>query len=896
MRKFLIWFVILLFGAVLGAVGAYYLAKKYEEPVREYIVGEVNKRLASEVHVSDINFSLLENFPSASLVMDSVWAEENRVKIGEPDTLFFFEKVFLNLNVLEVIRGSYRIHEIEAHRGFMRLLVDEEGYDNYHIWVQSKDTTGFLLELDEVHVEDAFFRYTNMARDQYYDLFADELFFAGRFSDEQYTMQVDGNGDVFDVALKGTHYLQERTIEVSTALEVMPEGGTYRFKDGTLKVDRRLSFAVSGTLADEGVDLRIQGSELDVIRTLSLIPSESRQSLDQYSSAGSISFDCTLVGAFGKTENPSLKASFSIRNGSIKKEGQKWELTELNGSGTLDNGDRRRFSTTTLSLDELTGRLNGNPFETGFTIDDFDRPAIDGSIKLSSDLASVKEFFELEWMTEGQGGFEIDAKISTVLENPSEPEARDFLNAKASGTIHITDAYFNLKDDHREYAIDDAQFSIEDQALIISRYVGSINASELDLTGRADGFLDYFFTPNGVIDVVGSVKTGALDLDELFPATSDSKSGIVVAFPKRARWKLEVDCDAFRQGKFEAREITGRLKMNHFQVEASDLRFQSQEGEVSGKAGIYRFGENQFGVLTDFTTQDVDIKQLFTTFDNFEQDFITAEVLSGQLDAEIQFQSFCDSLLNLDLQSIVSSVNLNIKDGALTGFKPLIEVADEIKKRPMMRLFVSVEELRNRLQEVHFATLTNEIGIRNGIVSIPHMEIKSSAVNMNVQGTHTFDHRIDYHMDFSLSEVLELKDRKEPYNEYVQRDEEGKTRIFLTMKGTSDDFEVELERTTVGKTLKEGVQQEANAVKELLRTEFNAIAKDSARPEQSEPEELKIEFDPEATNDSGGDNTEETPAEKKPTETKPKLFDKLIKKTETDKKKLKEGEFDDDDF
>ena len=95
MRKFLTWFFGICFALIASAIGAYYLAKEYEEPVRNYIVKEVNKRLQSPVHVSDINFSLLERFPSASVVMDSVWAEENLVKIGEADTLFFFRKVYL---------------------------------------------------------------------------------------------------------------------------------------------------------------------------------------------------------------------------------------------------------------------------------------------------------------------------------------------------------------------------------------------------------------------------------------------------------------------------------------------------------------------------------------------------------------------------------------------------------------------------------------------------------------------------------------------------------------------------------------------------------------------------------------------------------------------------------
>ena len=107
-------------------IGAYFLAIKFEDPVRNYIVKEVNKRLASDLYVSDINFSLLKKFPSASLVMENVWAEENVIQIGEPDTLFFFGEVYLNFNVMDILNGVYRINEIETQDGFIRLTVDEK--------------------------------------------------------------------------------------------------------------------------------------------------------------------------------------------------------------------------------------------------------------------------------------------------------------------------------------------------------------------------------------------------------------------------------------------------------------------------------------------------------------------------------------------------------------------------------------------------------------------------------------------------------------------------------------------------------------------------------------------------------------------------------------------------
>lgn len=897
MRRVVKWLLWLAVVPVLLLTAAYFLAKKYEEPVRNYIVKEVNKRLDAPVHVSDINFSLLNRFPSASLVMDSVWAEENIVKIGDPDTLFFFRKVYLNLNIFDILGGQYKINEIEAVDGFMHLLVDEQGYDNYRIWKSSEDTTGFLLELDKVHVENGELRYLNVARDQEIRLGAEDLWFKGKFSSDNYTMAVEGDGLVHAFIIKGTNYLDDRQVAVQADLDIETPTETYAFQRGRLIIDDALDFAISGVFNEGQVDLHIVGSDLDVIRSLSLIPSDSRTALDDYESSGTLGFDCTLKGAFGKTDSPRFKASFSMENATISKRGTNWRLSELTGSGSLDNGEQRSQRSTTIVFDALKGKLNQDPFETAFSVQNLEQPHIDGRVRIDSEIEALHQFFDLPWLEEGSGKLALDAQINTVLKNPSQPEAMDFLNSSASGFIQITDANLRIKDDQRSYRIDSAAFEIRNNALVIRDYTGKVNSCSVQLSGEADQFLDYFFTESGKLAINGKVKLGDLNLEELFPSRSSEheEASVVVAFPTRANWNLQIVADSFTNGKFQAQNISGTLVMNAFKVEASSLKFQSQEGSVSGKVGLYRFADNQFGLRTNFSATDLNVKTLFHTFNNFEQDFITDEHLSGRADVEVDFQAFCDSVFQINISSVVASTELTLRDGSIKGFEPLISVADVIHKKRMLRTFIDTDELRKRLQDVEFATLHNEISIRNEMITIPRMDIRSSAIDLSVAGTHTFDNHIHYDMDFAVSELLQLKERKEPYNEYVERDQDGKTRIYLTMEGTTEDFDVDVQKLNLRRVIREEMASERNTVRDLFKEEFHHVHQDSTAEPQPD---VQIEFDPEA----GQDNPDsQTPGSAPADTTKKKeqdknLLNRFIKKTETDKKKLREGEFEDDDF
>lgn len=901
MRKFLIWLSVIILIVLFGAIGAYFLAKKFEEPVRTYIIGQVNTRLKSPVHVSDINFSFLERFPSASLVMDDVWAEENIIKMGKPDTLFYFKKVYLNLNIFDLINGIYKIQEIEVREGFVHIFVDADGYDNYHIWKSTSDTAGFLLELDKVHLEQTGIRFVNKAREQYYDLAAEDLYFKGSFSQDNYIMAVYGDGYVKDLQIKGTSYLLDRAIHLETDLEINTPNDSYTFQKGELTIDNRLSFSISGDWVGENIDLRIQGKELDVIRTLSLIPTDARASFDEYTSNGIITFDCTLKGAFNRTANPAIVASFSFVEAAVEPKDGSWEMEKLSGKGTLSNGEKRNFSTTSIVLDTLSGVFNDDPFELKGRFYNFDHPEISSSIKIATDLQGIQALVGFEGIDIAEGLVDISANIVAKIDDPSQPKASEFLNSKASGTILVSSATLKLKNDVRSYEVEKANFKLKNNNLEIVEYQGKINDCEVLLAGMAEGFLGYIFTDDGTLNVNGEVVAGQVNLDELFPSSSASSSGVVVGFPSRSRWNLNIITETFSLDRFKATEISGQLLITPFKMEASNLHFLSQDGEVNGNIGIYRFDAQQLGIRSDFTMSRVDIKKLFYSFKEFDQDFITSEVLSGSVNANISFQSMCDEALNIDTKTILATAEIKVDNGALTGFMPLIEVADEIERKKVMRLFVKTDVLREKLKDVRFATLQNEISIREGIITIPNMLIQSSALDLNVSGIHGFDDRIDYNMDFALADVLTLKNEDEQ-SEFVQKDKDGKTRIYLRMHGTTDDFAIDIERTDLKRQIKNEIATEKSTVKGILQQEFGVYKGDSLKvqPLREKENPVDFNFDAEAGTEnqgkSGSDKSTDIKSTTQTKETNPKIIDKIIKKTETDKRKLKEGEFDDDDF
>lgn len=109
----------------------------YEEQVKKIIIGEINKKLIAPVQVGDIQFSLIKNFPNASLSFYDVKAQS--VYNGNdhkscPDNLITAKEISLQFNLMDIFNGIYTINKIVLNGVNLSLFIDKKGDDNYHCW------------------------------------------------------------------------------------------------------------------------------------------------------------------------------------------------------------------------------------------------------------------------------------------------------------------------------------------------------------------------------------------------------------------------------------------------------------------------------------------------------------------------------------------------------------------------------------------------------------------------------------------------------------------------------------------------------------------------------------------------------------------------------------------
>jgi hypothetical protein len=286
----------------------------------------------------------------------------------------------------------------------------------------------------------------------------------------------------------------------------------------------------------------------------------------------------------------------------------------------------------------------------------------------------------------------------------------------------------------------------------------------------------------------------------------------------------------------------------------------------------------------DATFQDIDIKELFREFGDFGQDFIGHRHLSGRSQAKITLRVPLSPGLDMDMDRLLCTLDIAIDDGGIKGHAPLLAVADHLRDNRLVAPFVNIPELRKRLGDVRFARLENRIEIRDGAVHVPTMEVKSSAMDLELSGTHWFDDRIDHHLNFRLSDLFRMG--KPTRDEFGPITDDGTgMRVFLRMYGTASDPQFSNDGAMAAARRKQQFQQEKQELKSVLREGFGFGKGKGTEATTNQPEQTKPVIEVEWGDEKS--KTEEAPAEK-PRKGLGKFLDKTKDKDEQERIKVED--------
>ncbi len=753
----------------------------YKDRIIRQVVNELNKSLQVPVAVEQVDIDPFYGLPYMAIAFNNLV-----LPAGAARPLVKARKVYVVLNPIAIWHGRLEFEQLAIEDGEINILIDNRQRGNYEDILQTNDSTGkqnTYLNLHAFVLQDITLHYQNQytASSQIWQIKR----LKSRLSIDSTLIHAGIQGRLTLQSIRTRHWQGQwqRPWQVKLQIDYLPNEKKLTLSPSSLQTGQT-TLQVAGTAqlsSNPFVELHASASGLTISELATYFPERIGKRLAPYKSKGNIAFEAQLNGKITATRLPGLQARLSFEKVALSHPTYRARIRELGFTAHLNMYDIGNPATARLNIEQISGRLQAQPFEAALTVT---------NLQSASFRFSFKGQVTTNWLLE-------------LAQNP--------LAEKATGNIalHVQGGGKWLPDTMPDYALSgtanlqDLQLPLHD-SLTIEHINGvvqfdnrQIGLSDLQLQWRQsditlNGFLNGQLQSGRPFTLQADARAHYLDINDIVSlANALNQSSNTDSTSLNLQPDLELTCvvDRLVFKRFRGQNISGELRYQNNTLEVIDLAGET----LGGKARLNGYMQilpvnGEIYIKARTATQNVYLDSLFYVFNNFGQDFIMDKHLGGRLFADVRAEMYFDKNWHLQRDRLVAEGKLRIEKGELNDFEPIMALAP----------YLTADQ--ENLSRLRFANLDNYITVRHDTVFIPEMSIRTNVRNIALGGYQTLDDHINYRV--AVPVITERVDKDEAFGA-IKKSSSGMPNLLFVIKGTTSDYKVryDLKRAT-GNVLK----------------------------------------------------------------------------------------------
>lgn len=803
LRRPALWTGTILFSVILLAVAT---VSVFQDKIIAIVVAELNKNLTTEVKVDNrIEVSLLTKFPHVSIEFKDVHFKDPIEKEG-PD-LASVKKVYLAFNPLDLIFGSYQIERIYLENGKVNIRVDENGNANYNILKQdtSAQNEDIGFDLNKIVLLDVMVNVDHIPGSQRYSLLSKNSSASVHLEENIYKIIVDGDFHVYDIKISGESYFEDKEVHLSLHSDLFPGESKFSIHPAEIIVENS-KFNISGYFTysdDSDIHLNIEGEKGKIQTLLSLLPSSVYNKVNVYESEGEVFFKGGIYGKSTDSENPLIKFDFGFQNAAFYHPELKGRIEKAEMKGYFTNGSHRNSKTSVLKLSKVSAIFQGKKISGDFEYANFIDPNVKLSANGSIDIGSILNFYPVPDIPAATGLVHFSIFFDGRLEDLKTSEGKN--RVEANGEVLVKNLNFSVKGVPYKFSAFNGHFLFNKNDIAINEFRGLAGRSDFLISGYFRNVISSLIFHNQKMAVEGSLRSYNLDLDELLPRSSrqtDSEIDLKIL----DMYDVDLSCKIshVRYRRFNITNLNGEFQSHFPSANFRNMKLTVGGGDINFDTHIKVGNNGSAKVHTTARFDSLHADSLFYVFNDFEQTFLTHKNLKGKISGTADIHTPLDSKLNVIFPDIDGKVTVSVLNGQLNDFSPMQKLS----------LFIQEHELYN----VRFSEMKNEVHFSGNKIFIPEMEIRSNVSNIMILGTHSFDNEMDYKFTVPLKN-FKGKDKDEAFGA-VEEDAAGTSKVFLTLKGTPDNFKYGYDTRRTWEKNKIDLKREGDELSDIINNRY----------------------------------------------------------------------------
>ncbi|MBA3662670.1 MAG: hypothetical protein H0W61_00480 [Bacteroidetes bacterium] len=828
--KFFLWACISFLLLIIAGISLVFI---YEDEVKGVIIKELNKHLATEVRIDpkNIDLTFISSFPKCAIEFKNLLAMETS-KIKDKDTLIFAESLSLEFSLKDIFNKKYDIKQVKLVNAKCFPEISKSGVANYEVWKtkgvsSDKASDSLSFKLEDISLKNVSVNFKNRKEKIKAEFAISDLTFKGDFSEMNYAMKAEGKINIHAVTSGKTSFFKSKKLNLDVELDVA--GDRYTLKKTDISLNEMV-FGLTGTFfykdSLENLHLDYKAKNLDIEAVLSLLPETYKSRIGDYKSSGEFFVNGNCSYNAGKAL--ALKTNFGVKKATIEYTPKNTKLTNVIIGGELLINESRSF----IRLDDFTATLNNDKISGKFYLENFKEPFVEVTAGGAFDLQNLNSFWPVDTLEKLEGNLKFEGSVKGLLKDMKENAFSEKMTLDIILEVQKLKARF--KGDEHDVGVESCKITAHQRDIRVNDFKLIKGSSEINLEGEIPGMFNYLLDNKAPLVIKGVLESKNLKMEDfIFKGGNSAGENSEFNIPANVNLLLDASIAHFSFGKFEASNIKGNFELKKQKAMVSDMKLETMEGEAVINAYADASGK-ELEVTMEAGLTKMNVKKMFIQLNNFGQTTLLDKNINGLITAAIDFSGNWDKKLQPVLNSIEATADFTIERGELIDFKPLESLAR----------FVELQELKR----IKFSTLSSNIEIKKSIIYIPQTTIKNSVLNLDFNGTHSFNNDVDYHIRLLISELLSKKRKAD--NEFgpVENDPDNRRSAFILMTGNIDNPVIKYDRKGLKQKVKEDLKQEKQNLKKLLKEEFGAFKKDTLTQKPGNKADQKFELEKQNNN------------------------------------------------
>jgi hypothetical protein len=721
----------------------------FEDQIKAKIANAINDKVDARVSFSDVDLSLIKNFPSANVMLEQL-VVINKAPF-EGDTLLSIGKVDLKMSIKELFKDkneAIAIDGITSKNGLINIIFNKDGIGNYEIALKNKKSkddgksSPLSFKIQEYNIENFKFHYFDESSKL--KMVIDSLNHKGTgdFAAQKLDLVTKSTAKV-TLDLDKVNYMKNVALTLDAVLGIDLEKRQYTFKENKALINQ-LPLEFDGFIqlveAGQQYDLKFKTPTSSFKNFLGIIPAAYAANLNNVKTTGDFTVVGFAKGLYSNTTVPKFNIDIASNNASFQYPDLPKSVQNIiidtkiiNETGILND--------TYINLDKLSFQIDQDVFNAKANIRNITQNAIvDAALKGTINLANVSKAYPIKLAKPLSGLLKADVTTKFDMQSVEKSQYEKINNA---GNMSLSG--FNYADENgKTMNISTALVQFNPSQVNLKELKATTGKSDISVTGVLENFYGFIFR-NQELKGNFNMNSKQLAVDDFMTTGKMSKDGTSAAkkpeamkIPAFLNCTLTAKATTVLYDNLTLKDVSGKLIVKDEKVTLENIKTSIFGGTIGVNGAVSTKGKTPIFNM-DLKLNQVDIAQSFAQLDMLKNIAPIAGIINGKLTSSIKLNGNLDATeftpdlktLTGDLLGQLLSTTINSSNSTL-----LTAIGSNLK-------FIDVSK-------INLNDLKAAITFKDGKVSVKPFDIKYKDIKATIGGTHGFDQSMNYNLKFDV--------------------------------------------------------------------------------------------------------------------------------------------------